>query len=226
MQTHAGKIVSADRPFEGQGVSVYVGQASPAYRKPRVFGHRSIPLGTQFTGAKTRRVAALESTAGSVSLDATIPVELRDLSQVAIDVRHFRDDCECEVSAPQLVAIDAGGEQLEVLDGRAIGFPTEIRSEGVARLFWRYIAIQGVPYRFRLHRLSGPTSPADVTVLYQGPELYDVDFEGLSSGDYTFQLTAENEASTVILTLIDSDSWSRVDADGPDAVTGLTVEVR
>lgn len=226
MQTLTGNIHSADRPFQGQGVSVYAGEGQPRYRKIRAIGRRLTPLRTAFTGDKTARLAFEAATAGPVSLDATLPAELIDVANVAIDARHYRDDAENESSAPQIVSVDSGGDGEDVIDGRAILIePIEVRTGGSVRIRWRYEHSRGTPAQFRLHRLSGPTSPTDVTVTYLGPDLYEADFSSLSSGTYTFALSIENTGATVTTTLISPISVTP-DATGPDAPTILTAEVR
>lgn len=226
MKTLTGHILSADRPFQGQGVSVYAGEGQPRYRKVRTVGRRLTPLRTAFTGSKTARIASEAATAGPVSLDATLPAELIDVANVAIDVRHYRNDAENDSSAPQIVSVDSGGDGEDVIDGRAILIdPIEYRTGGSVRLRFRYEHFRGTPARFRLERLSGPTSPADVTVTYFGPDLYEADFSSLSAGTYTFALSIENTGATVTTTLI-APITVVPDATGPDAPTILTAEVR
>ncbi len=226
MQTLSGNILSADRPFQGQGVSVYAGTGHAPYRAPRVISGRLTPIRTRFRGTKTLRIASQAATSGAVQITPAVPAALIDNPIAAFDVRHYRDDVECEVDAPQLVSIDSSGDQLEVIDGSALLLATEVRTSGTVVVYFRFFAgTMGPPFRFRLERTAGPTSPADVTTLYVGPNLYEVEIPSLSSGTYMYNLSAENEAETVSLALVTGFQFT-LTADGPDAVTGLVVEVR
>lgn len=228
MRILSGKILSADRPFEGQGVSVYAGTGQPRYRRIRVVSGRLCPMRTAFSGDKTARIAT-EAGTGELELAATIPSDLLGASgnaNLAIDVRHYRDDAENESEAPQIVSVDGSGDGETVLDGRATLITAETRSGGGVRLSWRYIRGRTAPARFRVSRLTGPTSPDDVTVAYRGqPGRYEASFSGLSASTYTFEITEENTAGTITNTLIASVSVTPVSA-GPGAVTSISAEVR
>lgn len=219
------KIINAHRPFRWQGVSVYAGSGLARYRDGRIIGGTTLMPTVRIGREKTARIAS-EAGTGELEVTAAVPEALIDNPAVAFDVRHYRDDCECEVTAPQLATIDSGGDDVEAIGGRALYIRTDVRTGGRATIFFRFIAgAFDRPFRFRIEFTAGPTSPADITTLYAGPKLYDVPASGLSSGTYTFTLTAENQAETVSVTLLTGIQFT-VDADGPDAVTGVTVEVR
>lgn len=225
MRILSGRDSFPDRPFEGQGVSVYAGIGQARYRRPRVVSGRLTPLRTAFTGEKTARIASEAATAGDVEVEATVPAEILGNPAAAIDARHYRDDVENEVSGPVLMSIDSGGDEDNLIEGRAILVEAEIRTGGDVRFHWRYEHGRGTPARFRWARLSGPSSPAAVTVAYLGPGLYEADFTSLSSGTYTFRLTIEDTAGTTTTTLLTPVSVTP-DATGPNAPTNLSVEVR
>lgn len=226
MRLLTSPIVYVARPFQGQGVSVYAGTGQPRYRKPRAIPGCPIPLGTAFTADKTARIASEAATAGAVELTATLPDDLIDNAHVALDVRHYRDDVENESCRPQIVSVDSGGDGEDVIAGVAtLILPVELRSSGGVRIHWRYEHYRGTPARFRLHRLSGPTSPSDVTVDYTGPGLYEGDFTGLSAGTYTFALSIENTGGGVTTTLV-TPITAIPTTTGPDAPTSVIAEVR
>jgi len=224
MQTLTGNILSSDRPYQGQGANVYVGVGRARYRKTRVISGRLTPMRSRFRGTKTARVAS-QAGSGSLELSVNLPPSLIDNPRAAFDVRPYRDDCECEVEAPQLVAVDSDGDETSHFSGRAVLITVETRVAGSVRLAWRYIRGTGSPTRFRVSRVTGPTSPAAVTIGYGAPGVYEARFNGLSAGAYTFRIVAENANGSVTQTLIDGIAVTPVVA-GPAAVTGLSVEVR
>jgi hypothetical protein len=223
MRILSTKLVFVHRPFQGQGVSVYAGEGQPRYRKPRVMPACPIPLGTAFTSEKTARLTS-EAGTGELEVDATLPAALIDNPNVAIDARHYRDDVENESARPQIVSVDSSGDGEDVIEGRAILIQTELRTGGGVRFHFRYEHYRGTPARFRWARLSGPTSPSDVTETYGGPGLYFVDFSGLSASAYAFRLTIENTGATVTKTLIATTSVTP-NSTGPDAPTSVSAEV-
>lgn len=169
---------------------------------------------------KTNRVASVESPAGDAEIEWTVPTILYG-ETVAMDVRHYRDDVENLVEDPRLVTLDGAGNVVEDFDGRAILLAAEVRAGGTVRFRWRYEVFHGAPYQFRWQRVSGPTSPADVTSRYVGAGVYEADFTSLSASAYVFRLKAENEAATIVRTLLASVSVTPDNA-GPPAVINLT----
>jgi hypothetical protein len=219
--------VFVHRPFQGQGASVYAGIGQPRYRKPRMMPDRPIPLEMAFTSDKTARIAS-EAGTGELAIDATLSDELIDNPNVAIDVRHYRDDVENDSCRPQLVSVDSSGDGEDVISGRAILIlPVELRDGGGIRIHFRYEHDRGTPARFRLTCLSGPTSPDDVEVTYTVPGRYEADVAAVdvSDGDYEFELSIEDDPGDVTLTLLPLIEVT-VETSGPDAPTILTAEVR
>lgn len=234
-------VFASDRPFEGQGLSVYatVGDEvlyrTPRVVRPRFRRHRRIwtkgttprlPLGTNPI-AKTTRRAFDTGTAGD-ELDIALQIPSAWASEeIVIDVRHYRDDVENLATNLRTVRVQLNGSLAEVqeIQGTAILIDPEIRAGGIVRLKWRWIpALDGVqPTLFRAMRTAGPTSPADVTVTASGAGRYEVDTPALNSAAYTYKIRAEVGAVTKdVLTGITFTA----DAAGPPAVTQIMTDAR
>lgn len=227
MRFITGNILFTDRPFQGQGVSVYVGTGQPRYRRPRIVSGRLTPVRTALATTKTARIHSEAATAGTVEVTATLPAELYDNQAAAIDVRRYRDDVENLVVDPVVLSLDSSGDEAEIMEGRAIELATEQTTGGTAKLLWRYEHRRGTPAQFRVERLSGPTTPDDVTVTYRvdGPGIYEATFSSLTAGTYTFAVSIETTGASTTLTLL-SPVTVVVSTSGPNAPTGLAVEVR
>lgn len=231
--------VFSDRPFQGQGASLYVNAGTTVqYRRARVLppvggwpfpGPPIIHAGDTIdwsadTVAKTPRV---DSTTGTENDAAQIVYELPAAlknTTIAMDVRHYRDDCEFEGTGDHhTLEVDASGDDVTELGGTAEMLTPEIRAGGVVRLRWRYTPPSdgsAVPARFRVDYTAGPTAPADQTTAYvSGQTLYELDTLALSDASaYTITLSCENSSSTQSRELITAYSFT-ADATGPDVTT-------
>lgn len=237
-------VFASDRPFQGQGVSVYANTGETVqYRQIRVVGrhfrrHRRIwtkgtptprlPLGTDPI-AKTARMASAAGTSGQTRSPAfSIPSAWAGQT-VAVDVRHYRDDVENLTSNFRAIRIDLDGslEETAEIRGTAELLTTEIRAGGIVRLRFAWKpARDGIqPALFRAQRTAGPTSPADVTAdAIDGLRIYEIDTPVLDdSAPYTYRVRAESGATIVdALTGITFTA----DATGPPAVTQLLTDAR
>lgn len=234
-------IFASDRPFEGQGISVYANVGETVlYRAPRVVMHRHrrqrrvwikspeerIPLDADPI-PKTLRRTVLTGTAGDeLEIPLTLLAEWAN-ETIVIDVRHYRDDVENLSDNFRTVRVDLDGDldPDEEIRGTAVLLEPQIRAGGIVRLRWRWIpAIDGTqPTLFRASRTAGPTSPAAVTTTARGAGLYEVDTPALNSAAYTYKITAENGAITKdVLTGITFTA----DGTGPPAVTEVLTDAR
>lgn len=234
-------IFASDRPFEGQGISVYANQGSAIiYRNPRVVLRRHrrhrrfwikspeerLPLGADPI-PKTLRQTSLDGTAGEqLDIPLTLPAAWAS-SDIVVDVRHYRDDAEHLATNVRTVRVELDGslDPVEEIRGTAQLLAPEIRAGGIVRLRWRWKpAVDGTqPTLFRAIRTAGPTSPASVTTTADGAGVYELDTPALSSAAYTFKISAEAGAVTAdVLTGITFTA----DADGPPAVTLIQTDAR
>lgn len=234
-------IFASDRPFQGQGLSVYANTgAAVLYRQPRVvmrrhrrhrrFWIKSTEERLELGADPIPKTLRQTSQAGTASQQLAIPLTLLAgwaSSEIVIDVRHYHDDVENLTDNHRAVRVELDGslDEVQEIRGTAQLLTPEIRAGGIVRLRWRWIAARdGVqPDTFRASRTAGPTSPSDATTAASGSGLYEVDTPALSSGAYTYKLTAELGAVTQdVLTGIAFTA----DAAGPPAVTSVTTEAR
>lgn len=234
-------IFASDRPFEGQGVSVYAHAGETVlYRSPRVVFRRHrrqrrvwikspeerIPLDADPIPKTLRRTSLAGVAGNALGIPLTLLAEWASQT-IAIDVRHYRDDVEHLSDNVRPVRVDLDGtlDPVAEIRGTAILLETQIRAGGIVRLRWRWIAaLDGTqPTLFRASRTAGPTSPAAVTTTANGSGLYEVDTPALNSAAYTYKLTAENGAVTKdVLTGITFTA----DGTGPPAVTQVLTDAR
>jgi hypothetical protein len=174
--------------------------------------------------AKTPRRDSLAATTGEVDFAWPLPAELLDAS-IAVDVRHYKGDVEntsdnVRARHLTLVAGDSSGEIL----GTAALRNVEPLAGGIVRLTFDYFAARNgiAPAAFRLARLSGPTSPADIVVTWLGERTVIIETGALDdSAPYSFSLTAENASVTRLL--LDAIAV-QADATGPPAPTSGSAE--
>lgn len=231
-----------DRPFDGEGVSVYASIGSTVrYRNLRVLpagrtrGRRHGTVKGQggnhnlaaSSVLKTARVASAASPAAT--LDYTLPAAMLNQT-VTFDVRRYLDDVENESDNYRTATVetDGGGDDATGILGTATLLSQEVRSGGIVRLRIAYKeARSGVqPTVFRAIRTAGPSSPASATASYRtGQRLVEIDTPALlDSSAYTFKVRAENALGTVTLDVLTGISVT-ADATGPAAPSSGSVEV-
>ena len=236
-------IFASDRPFEGQGLSLYANVGETVqYRAIRSVGRRfrrqrrcwtkgtpcSLPINEDPIAKTTRQAFELAAAGEETEVDLTLPAEWAGQT-IVVDVRHFKDDVENLTSNFRTLRIDLDGSLAEVLEifGTAELLSTELRSAGIVRIRFVWNAARdGVqPTLFRIQRTAGPTSPADVTTsAVTGQRVYEIDTPALSdSAPYTYKVRAENGA-TVIDAL--TGITFTADATGPPAVTQVLTDAR
>ena len=199
MQLQAKRRIYSDRPFQTEGVSLYLaadttdpGASAIVYRNLRFDNARSMRA---FRTDKTNRVAFEASPAETMDVDLSAYVG----KDIRLQLRTCLDDVECEVSqGTQLLTLDGSGDDVTGVAGSLVLLETELRAGGDVRIRTRYTpSTAGVqPTSFTASRTAGPTTPANVTVSYSGGDVYlDFDFTGLSSASaYTFKIFATASA--------------------------------
>lgn len=222
-----GEAMFAHRPFEGDGYSLYANVGtSVQYRNTRllcdgVIGSVELAFGATNIEKTARKQ---EITNGGTY---TVPSSFN--SQTAtFDIRRFKNDIENEStnSNTATVDIDGSGNTVSKIYGSATHISTDIRADGVCRIYVRYKAAKnGVqPNVFKLVRTAGPTAPTDVSVSKTviGQEVIEFITGTLSdSSAYTFKVVAENDSTT--LDLITGLSVT-AEATGPTAASTATAE--
>lgn len=235
--------VYIDRPFEGDGASLYLsapGEITIRYRNIRVVGRGRRRGRTGWVKGsngvfdiatasvlKTNRAASVAApdtfTAGNAF---AIPAELWPgaglTAEFAADVRIFADDVENLIAnnSTFTFTIDENGDIVTEIRGTATVIETEQRAGGVVWLRIRYdAAINGVqPNQFRLTRTAGPSSPADTVVTYT-PGQFFIEIASpalLDSSPYTFDILAEDTVTETEKTVVSGLSVT-ADATGPIA---------
>ena len=229
MRTGIENGVFSHRPFSGEGVSLYaaIGTA-PLYRALRVLGpfvkgtSDRHPVGSASSVTKTARVASQAGSSGTLTINWPIPAGYAS-QQASFDVRHYKDDAECEtVLRHATMTLDAGRNIVTVLGGTALLAGIEILTGGKLRLRFEF----SIPARFKWQRTAGPTSPADLVLNYAGAGLYEVDTVALSdAGAYTFRLRGEDGGGSLTKDYL-TGVVATPDATGPPALTSPTTESR
>ena len=195
MRLGSKRVMFSDRPFQGEGYSLYVTPGDTVqYRNLRLLGRRS--LGSQPAGKGSRL--------GTITPGGTVSLPAGYVDQdLVFDVRHFKDDVENETDnfRTARITVDGAGDVVAGILGSGQVISQEIMSGGVVKIRIRYFpARDGVqPNLFRLTRTSGPTSPADITlaVTVLRPSVLEFATGALSDASaYTFTVRAENGAVT------------------------------
>jgi hypothetical protein len=228
------RATRSNRPFQGQGASLYVGGGNPDPGAGAIVFRnlRAWPVRGQFTaggaskigGTNTLKTARVASVADPTAAFAyTVPGSYAGKTFYA-QVRTFKDDVENETSiAPARLVLDGSLNNAAPVTGRARLLRTEIRDGGIVRIRFQFFPdpTGQQPLLFRIQRTAGPTSPADVTLTYfPGNTVYEIDTPALSdSAPYTYKLRAENGATT--LDLVTGIVFT-ADATGPVAPTAPT----
>lgn len=200
MQLQSRRRIYGDRPFQTEGVSLYLaadttdpGASAIVYRNLRFDNPQSF---RNFRTDKTSRVdfEAAPATSMDVDLSASAGQSIR------LQLRPCLDDVELEVAqGTQLLTLDGSGDDVTGVAGSLVLLETELRAGGDVRIRTRYTpSTAGVqPTSFTASRTAGPTTPANVTVSYSGGDVYlDFDFTGLSSASaYTVKIFATASAT-------------------------------
>lgn len=235
VQNHTGAFT--DRPFEGEGASLYATIGSRVvYRALRVLPtsrHRRRRAGwikgeggrhdiATDPVAKTSRRAKLDSPDDEFAY--TVPAEFASQT-VRFDVRQFKDDVENESDnvGTAGVTFDSGLDDDTGIIGLATLLAVEQRAGGVCRIRFAYDASPSglQPDSFTASATAGPTSPAGVNEPYvAGVRVYEIDTPPLSdTAPYTYRIMAAHNA-TFNLAFILTGINVTADASGPDAPTG------
>lgn len=228
----ADTLLYNNRPFQGEGHSLYVTAGETVlYRRRRIMGGRWIRGASSTFDYGATSVAKTTRVASAASPAATIPYTIPDSlasQEISVDVRHYKDDVECEVEGFRSRAVELDGSKDEVseIKGSGTQLNIELRSGGTVRLRFLYNPSRdGVqPYLFRASRTAGPTSPTAVTKLYStATRLYEIDIPTLSDASaYTFTITAENQAGSVTKDIITGWRFTP-DASGPPTPKEITI---
>lgn len=209
----------SDRPFTGDGYSLYVTAGDTVqYRNHRLIGRS---LGPQPAGKGAR--------VGTIAPGGTYNLPLELLNQdVSFDVRRFHKDVENESDNYRTanISIDGSGEGQSTINGHGSIISQEILAGGIVRIRMRYFpARDGIqPNLFRLTRTAGPTSPADITLNITVLTVTGLEFTTTALSDasaYTYTIRAENGATTKELI---TGLSVNADATGPTAPTAATAK--
>lgn len=223
-----------NRPFAGEGVSLYVAAGSSVqYRNYRVFGSRGRRrsrgfgyvkgnAGISFGNgvAKTARVAS--ATSPTATIDYSVPSALWN-ELVSFDVRHFLQDVENESSGPVTLSLNSAGTAGSPILATAAVISQLQEAGGVVQLAIAVVpSASGVqPNLVRARATAGPSSPADATAsYYPGLALVLINTPPLlDSGPYTYEITLENGATVAIAV---TGLSVQADATGPPVPTFVT----
>ena len=213
-------------PFQTTGTSLYVSLGSAVqYRRFRVRSSRPPIRGTGRANyshwPKTLRRDFVADAA--VAFNWALPATMFGQT-IAVDVRRCENGIESESTGFRVLnlAVSGGGDGLPAIVGYAIALEAQPLAGGIVVLRWMWIpGLAGVaPTQFRVVRTSGPTSPTDLLVTYDGGRLVTAETVALNdSAPYLFNIVAENGAVTkTVLTAY----AVQADASGPPAVSGVT----
>ena len=242
MKMRSRRVLFVDRPFEGKGASLYAGVgASPGVDPGAdsiVFSHLRVHPRRWLRGTgnnygdgvtKTARIAVVNDPTAEFSF--ATPAEWLGMV-VWIQVRTFAADVENPTTyRPVRIEVDSAGDPMEAILGVGEIIATEKLDGGHYRIYWTYEASDAglPPTQFRLAKSAGPGTVADTVevVASTGLErLYSAVIPALGStgltngGYYTFELSAENGSTSVILDSVPVTA----DAVGPGAPSGLVIE--
>lgn len=200
MQLQSRRRIYGDRPFQTEGVSLYLaadttdpGASAIVYRNLRFDNPQSF---RNFRTDKTSRVDFEAAPTESFTFDVSAYAG----QSLRLQLRPCLDDVELEVSqGTRLLTLDGSGDDATGVAGSLILLETQIRAGGDVRIRTRYTpSASGVqPTSFTASRTAGPTTPANVTVTYSGGDVYlDFDLVGLSSASaYTVKIFATASAT-------------------------------
>lgn len=220
---------SGARSFSGQGVSVYASTSLPIQYREMVLLNRHAPQLVMNGASISTRIGSASGTAGNV-VSPEVDLSAYSSGSVYLDVRHFRDNVESEVTHPQLITLDGDGEQVAAIRGAVEVTLIEARAAGVLRIHFTYTASSNgtQPETFELRRTAGPTSPDDLSieanpVLATGDYIFET--EALDDTDvYEFSIygvVADPAIEQVLATLEDVQA----DASGPPAPESVSYSV-
>lgn len=232
--------VQINSPFSGgYGAAVYASQPNASgpelirYRDS-VYWPRSgrvLQTSGRFGAATISRARpALQIVKAPAQPAVTLPVEYAGAT-AWINVRPHRDGIELPtVQGALLVTIDSDGDLTPTIDGRGTVWSIELLAGGGVRFNWDWSSGLNEPDSFTVRRVSGPTSPASVSVsIEQDRRTYSATFDELEEAEYVFEIVAIRSGFGELL-LSDRTGETQLsvtpDATGPDAVTILTVEER
>jgi hypothetical protein len=220
------RMLLADLPFEGAGVSLYAGVGAIRYRNPAVIGAAVLPSGSGKLGKnpipRTERLAFVADP--DTELRYTLPAEWLGQT-VLLNLRPFADGIENDGGAAQQITLDGAGELVSEIRGTAIliGDPLPLDGGGVRIRFRFFPSIEGIPpEEFHAIKTAGSGTVEDGTVAYaRNQKIYEIDTPALTDGgSYTFKIQAV--AGTTVADLITGIAIV-ADAAGPPAASGLTI---
>lgn len=219
------KILNTNRPFDGDGVKMYVGGPDASdiqYRPNQIVSQNYAPL--IYPTSNDVSVATVLSPNAEDTISYTLPAELVG-EKLWYQLRTFKDDYENDsIFRPKRLETDDGGDGDDTIYGTAAVVGLQKLDGGGVRItfVWRPVRDGLQPDTFNVVKTSGTGTIADVEVSVLGSGEYSAEVEGLSDGvDYTFRIDAVNGAVTVALV---SGIEFTGDSAGPPAVTNAAIE--
>ena len=215
------KILNTNRPFDGDGVKMYVGTSpeSIRYRPNQIVSQNYAPLIYPTTNDVS--VATKSSPNATDEISYTLPAALID-TEVWYQLRTYKDDYENQsIYRPRRLVTDGDGEEDNQIHGTALVTQLQKRDGGGLRIKFLYTAARDglQPTQFVIVKTSGSGTIASVVVTATNAREYTADVAGLTNGvAYQFRLDAEN--GDVTATLLTGIAFTG-DAAGPAAVTSL-----
>lgn len=219
------------RPFaDGLGAALYVGIGSPLnikYRRGLIPNGCDIALWgseSDFGGEIVKKTLYVETIKSpTAEFTYTIPAAYYG-EEIYFQVRSHQADIENEsIYRPQALQTDSSGNGVNEIRGSGRFLSVEKRDGGTLRFRFVYDSVRDglQPSQFVITKTAGPGSVDPVAVTHSGLRNYELDVPSLADAtEYTFQLSAENGSTTVVLDTITATA----DAAGPPAVSGLTAE--
>jgi hypothetical protein len=218
--------VLTHNPFNGlQGACLYIGAAGvddPSqieFRHIRILTSRICDTGALFSQENiglTSHVELVKSPTTSMSV--TLSGDYADAT-FWVQARPHKEGIELPTLwRSQRIVADGGGDLVNQICGLGVVYEVLKLVDGGMRVRFGWSPILGGldPQTFVIHRVSGPTSPADVSIDFVANQFaYSIDVAGLqNAGAYVFRLSAarDDAPSVVIAATINFTA----DADGPD----------
>ncbi|TWT49010.1 hypothetical protein KOR42_39260 [Thalassoglobus neptunius] len=227
--SHRSPPIFSDRPFAGQGVSVYLGTSLPLITRPQRMVHGS-PLAvgdhpySAESIARTTRVGSESGDSGEL-VEVEVDASAYASQTLWIDVRHFKDRVENSDPHPQQLLLDGSGDPVSEILGEAISLGYVALAGGIIEVSFRWIpSAYGLTVEtFELRRVSGPTSPAAVSITANSSALYQIESEALDdSATYSLEVVAISGSTERVLFTLAS---VQADASGPPIPSPITTEV-
>ena len=227
--SHQSPPIFSDRPFAGQGVSVYLGTSLPLITRPqRMVDGSPLAVGdhpySAESIARTTRVGSGSGAAGEL-VDVEIDATAYASQTIWLDVRHFKDHVENQDPHPQQLLLDGSGDPVSEILGEAISLGYVAFAGGIVQVSFRWMpSVYGLTVEtFELRRVSGPTTPAAVSIAVNSSGIYQLDSEPLDdSATYTLSIVAISGSTERVLFTLAS---VQADATGPPLPSPITTEV-